>query len=231
MRKFIAIFAVAAMLTAALTACGNNNEQNPEDSSSSSSSTTPQEQENEGDNEGDSDNEGDNENEGDSEGEGEGDSEGEGDNSADEEGATQKILEAIKAAYGDDYAPNAEIPEDLLSSMYGLDPDTYTEAVGEMPLISTTVDTVIIVKAAEGKTGDVEAALNSYRDYLINESLQYPMNVAKVNATKVVANGDYVAFLLLGAYDDRDDASDSERAEFAEEQVKKGVDAFNAYFD
>ena len=213
MKKFIAIFVAAAMMTAAFTACSNDSEQEPENSSSTSSTPAEGQPEESG-----------------SEDEG-GSNEGEGGSSADEEGATQKILDAIKEAYGDDYAPNSEIPEELLSGMYGLDPDTYTEVAGEMPMISTSVDTVIIVKAANGKAGDVKAALESYRDYLINESLQYPMNVAKVNATKVVANGDYVAFLLLGAYDDRDDASDSERAEFAEEQVQKGVDAFNAYFD
>lgn len=215
MKKLIAIFAAAALFAAALTACSNN-DQKPEDSSSSSSTTTPPQQENEDDQSVDT-------TEGEGEGEGEGDS--------DKEGATQQILDAIKAAYGDDYAPNAEIPEELLSSMYHLDPDSYTEVAAEMPMISTNVDTVIIVKAASGKAGDVQAALNSYRDYLVNESLQYPMNVAKVNAAKVVANGDYVAFLLLGAYDDRDDASDSERATFAEDQVQIGVDAFNAYFE
>lgn len=209
MRKFIAIFAAAAMLAAVFTACSNDDQQKPEETTTTAADNQPQES--------GSDNEGGSENEG-------------GDNQA-EDGAVQKILDAIKAAYGDDYAPNTEIPEELLKDMYGLDPDTYTEAVGEMPMISTNVDTVIIVKAANGKAGDVQAALNSYRDYLINESLQYPMNVAKVNATKVVANGDYVAFLLLGAMDERDDASDSERAEFAEEQVQKGVDAFNGYFN
>ena len=206
MRKFIAIFAAAAMLAAVLTACSSNDDQqqNPEETTTTTSAENQP---------------------------AEGGSDNEGENNEAEDGATQKILDAIKAAYGDDYAPNTEIPEELLKDMYGLDPDSYTEAVGEMPMISTNVDTVIIVKAASGKAGDVQAALNAYRDYLINESLQYPMNVAKVNATKVVANGDYVAFLLLGAMDDRDDASDSERAEFAEEQVKKGVDAFNGYFD
>ena len=208
MKKFIALFAAAAMLAAVFTACSND-DQKPEETTTTAADNQPEES--------GSDNEGGSENE--------------GGNNETEEGATQKILDAIKAAYGDDYAPNTEIPEELLKDMYGLDPDTYTEVAGEMPMISTNVDTVIIVKAASGKAGDVQAALNAYRDYLINESLQYPMNVAKVNATKVVANGDYVAFLLLGAMDERDDASDSERAEFAEEQVKKGVDAFNGYFD
>ena len=214
MKKIIALFAAAAMLAAVFTACSDN-EQKPEETTTTAADNQPEESGSE--DEGGSDNEGGSENEG-------------GDNES-EDGATRKILDAIRAAYGDDYLPNTEIPEDILSSMYGLDPDTYTEVAAEMPMISTNVDTVIIVKAASGKAGDVQGALNAYRDALINDSFQYPMNVAKVNASKVVANGDYVAFLLLGAIDERDDASDSERAEFAEEQVNKGVDAFNGYFD
>ena len=154
-----------------------------------------------------------------------------GGGSESDDGAAQKILDAIKEAYGEDYLPNTPIPEELLSGTYGLDPDTYTEIAAEMPMISANVDTVIIVKAASGKTGDIKAALTAYHDRLVNESLQYPQNVAKVNAAQVVANRDYVAFIMLGKIDERGNASDSERAEFAEEQVKIGIDAFNAYFD
>ena len=41
-----------------------------------------------------------------------------------------------------------------------------------------------------------EKALTSYRDYLINDSLQYPMNVPKVNASSVLREGDYVFFVI-----------------------------------
>ena len=220
MRKFIAIFVAAAMMTAAFTACSSN-DQKPEDSSSSSTTTTPQEQENEGDQSEDTT----------AEEEG-GEPEGDGGDSADMESVTQQIVNDIKAAYDPDSIPFIDmLPDDMIDDMFGLDADTYTEVTAHIPMISTFVDTVVVVKAASGKVGDVEAALNAYHDRLVNESIQYPMNIAKVNAGQVVANGDYVAFIMLGAIDEREDASDSERAEFAEEQTKIGVDAFNAYFD
>ena len=220
MRKFIAIFVAAAMMTAAFTACSSN-DQKPEDSSSSSTTTTPQEQENEGDQSEDTT----------AEEEG-GEPEGDGGDPADAESVTQQIVNDIKAAYDPDSIPFIDmLPDDMIDDMFGLDADTYTEVTAHIPMISTFVDTVVVVKAASGKTGDVEAALNAYHDRLVNESIQYPMNIAKVNAGQVVANGDYVAFIMLGAIDEREDASDSERAEFAEEQTKIGVDAFNAYFD
>ena len=223
MKKFIAIFVTAAMLAATFSACSSNDDQKPDDSSSSTTTTTPQEQENEGGN--------DNEGDGDNEGEGEGEGEDEGGSDSDEEGVTQKIVDAIKGAYDPDSIPLIDaLPEELIDDTYGLEPDTYIEVTAHVPMISTFVDTVVVVKAAEGKAGDVEAALKAHHDRLVNESIQYPMNIEKVNAGQVVANGDYVAFIMLGAIDEREDASDSERTEFAQEQTKIGVDAFNAYF-
>lgn len=206
MKKIIALFASLTLLAAAITACSDNKDDSPE------LTTTATQPEGSGDQDKDDG------------------QDGNGGSEADE-GAAQKILDAIKQAYGDDYIPDTPIPEELLSGSYGLDPESYTEVAAEMPMISANVDTVIIVKAASGKSGDVKAALTAYHDKLVTESLQYPQNVAKVNAAQVVADGDYVAFIMLGAYDERENASDSERAEFAEEQVQIGVDAFNAYFD
>lgn len=231
MRKFIAIFVTASMLAAALTACSNDNNEQESENSSSTSSTPADDQPDDdsfggfggdGNEDDNADNNADN-----------GDNEG-GDSSDDNAGdsVTQKIVEAIKGAYDPDTIPYIDtLPEELIGDMYGLDADTYVEVTAHVAMISTYVDTVVVVKAAEGKTGDVEAALNAYHDRLVNESIQYPINVEKVNAAQVVANGEYVAFIMLGAIDEREDASDSERAEFAQEQTKIGVDAFNAYFD
>ena len=142
--------------------------------------------------------------------------------------STAEIVNAVKNAYGPDIPAIDALPEEMLGDWFGLADGTYTDVTAHVPMISTFVDTVAVVKAAPGKVGEVEAALKAYRDYLVNDSFQYPMNVAKVNASRVVVKGDYVMFIMLGAYDDRGDASDSERARFAEEQTQIGVDAFNA---
>ncbi|MCH5200549.1 MAG: DUF4358 domain-containing protein [Oscillospiraceae bacterium] len=195
MRKFIAIFLAAAMLTAALTACSNN-DQKPEDGSSSSTSSTPAENPPEN-----------------------------------VDIPTAEIVDAIKNAYEPDSLPFIDmLPEELINDRYGLDADSYTEITAQVPMISTFVDTVVVVKAADGKAGEVEAALKAYHKTLVEESIQYPMNIEKVNAGQVVVNGNYVAFIMLGAIDEREDASDSDRASFAEAQTKIGVDAFNAVF-
>lgn len=146
------------------------------------------------------------------------------------EGTVGKIAEKIIEAYGENYLPNMDIPEEMLKDNIGLDPDSYTEIFAQQPMISAHPDTIIIAKAASGKTDEVKSALEKYQDMLINDSFQYPMNVAKVNSSKIVANGDYVAFIMLGAINENEDSSEEEQAAFAEAQTAIGVDAFNAYF-
>lgn len=153
---------------------------------------------------------------------------GDSENSTDS--SVGKIADAIKTAYGDNYIPSMDAPEEFMTGTVGLEADSYTEYFAQTPMISAHADTLIIVKAASGKTDEVKSKLEQYRDVLVNDTMQYPMNIAKINASKVVANGDYVAFILLGAIDEREDISEEEQAKFAEEQVAIGVDAFNAYF-
>ncbi len=141
-----------------------------------------------------------------------------------------EIYEAIKAAYGDSYLPNMEIPADFLESEFGLTSDMYEEVRAEMPMIGAHADRVVVVKAAEGKADAVEAALNAAKESKINESLQYPMNLAKVNATQVVRNGDFVCFLLVGAIDERENPTEEEAATFAKDEVAKAVNAFEECF-
>ena len=206
MKKLTVFLITAAFLASMLTACSNDNggSQGEADGSGTTSAADTSEA-------------------------------GGGETSADEgsdaeEGATEKILQQIKDAYGENYLPNAPIDSEILESIYGISPDMYVEYVGESPMISVYVDTVLIVKAASGKQGDVKSALEAYRTSQIEQSMMYPMNVAKVNASKVETEGDYVAFLMVGQIDEREDATDDDRAAFAEEQVKIAVDVFHNYF-
>ena len=63
------------------------------------------------------------------------------------------------------------------------------------------VDTFIAVHPTEGNEQNVEDALNAYRDNLVNNSMQYPANQVKVEASRVETVGDYVFFLMLGSID------------------------------
>ncbi len=145
---------------------------------------------------------------------------------------------AIKEAYGEDgYIPNMPIDPEMLASIYGIDAAWVEEYVAEMPMIMTHVDTLIIVKPTEGNSENVMNALNAYHDYLVNDSMQYPMNIEKVRASQVFEKGGYVFFVMLGMLSD-----DAIYAEGTEEEIaavqyneamannQKAIDAINAFF-
>lgn len=140
------------------------------------------------------------------------------------------ILNAIKTAYGENYLPNMEIDAQTLETEFGLTSDMYESVKAELPMIGTHADRVVIVKAAEGKADDVEAAFNTARENKVNDTLQYPMNLPKINATKIVRNGDFICFLMVGAINENMDATEEEAKKFAESEIEKGVNAFNELF-
>ena len=142
----------------------------------------------------------------------------------------QQILSAIQEAYGEDYLPNMDLDEETLKTTFGLNMDEIEEVVGQMPMIGFHPDRVVVVKAKSGQGESVEATLNAARQTLIDEGMWYPANLAKVNASKVVRHGDYVCFLMVGAPDDTSE-DEASAAEFAEAEVNKAVEAFNALFE
>jgi len=74
----------------------------------------------------------------------------------------------------------------------------YSDYMGEIPMISTNVDTLLIIKANDDKVEAVETALNTYRDNLIADTMQYPQNVGKIQASRIEKVGNYVCFVQLG---------------------------------
>ena len=112
--------------------------------------------------------------------------------------AIADIVDAVKGAYGENYLAQMELDAVTLEELYGVKPEMYTEVYGAMPMMSAQVDTFIAVRAAEGQADAVEAALNSYREYLLADTFQYPVNLPKIAGSKVYRNGDYVFFIMLG---------------------------------
>ncbi|MDR7869390.1 MAG: DUF4358 domain-containing protein [Tissierellaceae bacterium] len=143
----------------------------------------------------------------------------------------KEVHEVVKEAYGEDYYPNRELTLEEIESFTGLKEEDIESFIAEAPMMSLGVDTLIAIKAVEGKGDIVESGLEKYRTFLVEESIQYPMNIAKVNAAKVIRHGDYAFFLMLGKYDDREEASDEERLEYAKAEVKRAEDVINSFFE
>lgn len=119
-----------------------------------------------------------------------------------EQGWTEQ-MESVKTAVtdllGEDYWPNMALMPDMLESLLGISPDMYEDYLAEMPMISTNVDTLIVIKAVEGQADTVEDILLAYHDNNVNNTMQYPQNVGKIQAARVERIGNYVIFSQLGA--------------------------------
>lgn len=108
------------------------------------------------------------------------------------------IKQAVVDELGENYWPNTEMPAEFLEG-FGLTADMYDEFLGEMPMISTNVDTLIVIKAKDGQVEAVEGVVNAYRENLVNDTMQYPMNVGKIQASRIETFGNFVCFVQLGA--------------------------------
>lgn len=116
--------------------------------------------------------------------------------------ALSDIRDAVAEAYGENYLPSERLDAEMLAAMYGVTEDMYEEMLAEVPMISAQVDTLIIVKAKSDRVEDVKTTLEGYRTYQLEEGLNYPMNVPKIEAAEVLVYGDYVFYLSLGTIDD-----------------------------
>ena len=150
------------------------------------------------------------------------------------------VRNAIVKMYGTQYFPNVKVHADAeYLKMYLADTLKMNEAwvediVIEVPMISANVDTLILVKPSAGNAENVINALNEYKRYLVEETMQYPMNVARIQKAVVQQVGDYVCFSILGGVVD-DPAmygftTDEELADYYEMMNMNAIYAIQGYF-
>lgn len=143
--------------------------------------------------------------------------------------ALEEIHTKVKEAYGEDYIPSMPLDDTMLKETYGIDPEWCEEIIAEGPMISAHIDTFIAVKAKEGKVTDIQNALNAYHDVLKQDTLQYPSNLVKIQAAKIVSYGDYVFFLMLGMIPmDIEEQGEDAILKAYEAENQKAIDAIEA---
>ena len=139
------------------------------------------------------------------------------------------LRDAVAKAYGENYLPDQAMDAEMIESEFGLTKDMYDEVVAEAPLIGFHPDRLVIVKPKKGKEANVKRALEDALLVMKEQQMQYPVNVAKVNAGKVLEKDGYYCFMILGQTDDTSE-NDNDAAKFAEKQIDIGVKAFDNYF-
>lgn len=144
----------------------------------------------------------------------------------------KKVYEAVKEAYGEDYIPSMIFDETMLEGMLGITKDQYDACVAEGPMISAHVETFIGIKAKEGKTEEVAEKLNEYRDRLLEDSFQYPINMPKLEASQVITHGDYVFFVMLGSPDaEAEEQGEDAALESAKKKNQIAIDIISGFFE
>lgn len=142
-----------------------------------------------------------------------------------------EVHQAVKEACGENYIPSMAYDEEMLANTFGLEADLYDSYIAEGPMITVQVEQFVAVKAKEGKGDQVAEKLNAYRDNLLNNSMQYPMNLPKIEASQVVQEGDYVFFVMLGSPTMEAEEQGEEAAlESAKEANQAVVDTILSFF-
>ena len=68
----------------------------------------------------------------------------------------EDLKSAVVEALGENYWPNMPLDAEILEATFGVTSEMYDDFMGEMPMISNNVDTLLIIKAKEGQVDAVE---------------------------------------------------------------------------
>ena len=84
-------------------------------------------------------------------------------------------------------------------------------------------------KKQKKKAEEAKKALDAYRETLVNDTMQYPMNISKIQSSQVYVVGDYVFFIMLGQIPDEmlEQGDESEMLKASQEQNQIAIDAIN----
>ena len=120
----------------------------------------------------------------------------------------QKVYNAVKKAYGDDYIPSEKVSKKELKERYGISSKW---------------------NAATKKK--IRSALKKYREELIQDTCQYPMNQLKIQASKVYVKGNYVCFIMLGTISNKQEEQSEDKVIAAyKKQNEKAVKAISKLY-
>lgn len=147
--------------------------------------------------------------------------------------SVKKIRKAITDLLGENYLANMSLTKDEIKERFGLQPSWYTDVIAEIPMMTAHVDTLVIAKAKNKNTKKkIKKQLTDYRNMLVNDTLQYPMNLLKIQASKVYVKDNYVFFLLLGHVDSSSEETSTEEQliEAYKAEIKKITDTINSLF-
>lgn len=131
--------------------------------------------------------------------------------------ATSTIVENIKGQI--EMRSTAEVTDELLSEMFYLNSDDVEEATVEKGQVNTGLETIAVVKAAEGKTDAVKEALEKVKEDK-KASAFYPGEAEAVESAEIRVVGDYVGLFIIPDLDETGENYSKKAADIFEEALK-----------
>lgn len=110
-----------------------------------------------------------------------------------------QLKESVKELLGDKYWPEVGLTKEELEQKTGITENMYVDFLAEKQVLDSHIDTMIIIHAKEAHVGEVEQALEQYREDIIEQNQNYPQNLCKAEASRMETIEDYVCFVQLGA--------------------------------
>lgn len=132
----------------------------------------------------------------------------------------------IEKAIGESFNAVMEISKEEAIDKYRISEANVEDIRAQMAMVSMHIDQLVIVRAKEGSVEKVKKELDDYRQALIDDTMQYPMNIPFIQGSIVKVIGNDVYFIMQGIYDDT--FMDLEEEEAIKEVQKRNQDALNA---
>ncbi len=138
------------------------------------------------------------------------------------------LASAVKKAYGKNYLPSYKLGATEIKDRYGVASSLYSSVYAEVPMMTAHVDELVIFQAKnDASKKQIKKAVKKYQKQLKESTMQYPMNLLKIQGSKVYTNDNYVCFIMLGSISKKteEQGSDSDIIKAYQKQNKKAVNA------
>ena len=136
------------------------------------------------------------------------------------------IVDTMRNIFGDKYLPSFEMDKESFNMLVGIDASKadiyYNEFYAGMPMMGTHVDKLFVVKT--DNTENMKSVFKSYMDAQIADTMQYPMNVTKLENYCLTVYGDYVVLAILGGYTDETPVADETKTPEQLETEQKSIE-------
>ena len=141
----------------------------------------------------------------------------------------QQLYDEVKNTYGEHYYPTRKLSPAELEETFGISTDLYSEFIADTSSGEDAPDTLVIIKALEGKEQEVEDKLNAHRETLLNDT-KWEGSREKIEASRVYRNGAYVFYVMLGDVTD-ETLSGEGLMEALGKEIDKGIDAIENFLN